>query len=207
MEALERSTDGGSGAEQRWYVGCATALAVLTVLGLLGVWGLSELEKGLDGYGQLEETAYGASGSVADPLAPGATARYEDGLKVTVGEPLREPAERTYSFTVTYENGTDQPLTPGGGSADESASEYGPAPLVVRAGESLDDNGPDDGSTSDWLNRLEAGAQLLPRLGAGETVTVPVRVAGSAEGMPITVEVAPPDDGYREAAYWQLTLG
>ncbi|MFD7290071.1 hypothetical protein [Streptomyces sp. NPDC059863] len=212
MEAPERSTDGGSGdgagsREQRWFVGCATALSVLTVLGLLGIWGLSEWEKGLDGYGQLEETAHGASGSVADPLAPGTTARYEDGLKVTVSGPLPESEERTYSFTVTYENGTDEPLSPGGSSADESVSEYGPAPLVVRAGEPLDDYGPDDGSTSDWLNRLEAGAVLLPRLGAGETVTVPVRVAGSAAGMPITVEVAPPDDGYREAAYWQLTLG
>ncbi|MFJ1745667.1 hypothetical protein ACIOJD_05410 [Streptomyces sp. NPDC088116] len=211
MEAPERSTDSGSRTERRWHKGCAAALSVFAVLGLvlglLGLWGLSELEKGLDGYGQLEETDYGASGSVADPLAPGAIARYEDGLRVTVSEPRWKPEERIYCFTVTYENERDESLIPGGGSADESASEYGPAPLVVRAGEPLDDYGPDDGSTSDWLNRLEAGAELLSPLGAGERVAVPVRVTGSAKGTPITVEVVPPDDSYRETAYWKLTLG
>ncbi|GAA4949883.1 hypothetical protein GCM10023238_15230 [Streptomyces heliomycini] len=65
------------------------------LLGLLawGAWALDEFEKGLDGAGQLEQS--GALGDRRDPLGPGATARYEDGLKVTVGPPRREPDART----------------------------------------------------------------------------------------------------------------
>ncbi|MGW1088126.1 hypothetical protein ACWD4L_17820 [Streptomyces sp. NPDC002596] len=206
MDTEEGPTSGGSGTDRMWHVGCITALLGLVALGLLGLWGLSEMEKGLDGYGQIEEAADGASGSVADPLSPGTTARYEDGLQVTVSAPRRVSHGRAYSFTITYENGTDRAISLGGSSADETASEYGPAPLVIRAGKPLDDYGPDDGSTSDWLNRLEAGTELLSRLDEGKSVTVPVRVTGSRKGMPITVEVAPPDDGSRESAYWQLTL-
>ncbi|MDN3295001.1 hypothetical protein QWM81_13255 [Streptomyces ficellus] len=201
METDETPTDNARTTESRWPQGCAVALIVLVVLGSLGLWGLHEVEKGLDGYGQLE------GGASYSPLTPGTTARYEDGLKVTVSVPRREPDGRTYSFTVTYENGTDRPLTPGDTSADASVSTYahGSAPLVVRAGQRYDDDTRLD--DIDWLNYLEAGEKLLPPLAEDESVTVPVRVTGSRKGMPVTVEVTPPDAGYRETASWELTLG
>ncbi|MEU5209016.1 hypothetical protein [Streptomyces sp. NPDC020742] len=205
MEA-EAETADDAGRANRWYAGCTAAFTVLCALGALAVWGLSELEKGLDGYGQIEETADGTSGGAADPLAPGVTAHYEDGLSVTVGVPHREPGGPAHRFTLTYENDTDATLTPGGDSAAASVSEYQAAPLVVRAGDPLDSGTPEGGSSSDWLNRDEAAQRLMRPLRAGERRTVPVRVVGSVEGMAVTVAVAPPDDGYRETAYWKVTL-
>ncbi|THA86025.1 hypothetical protein [Streptomyces sp. A0592] len=187
--------------EPRRYHGCAIAVLVLLVLAALGAWALAELEKGLDGYGQLEQS--GPSGSVADPLGPGATARYEDGLKVTVGRP-RPESDGTYSLTVTYENDTDEELRPGGESPAGAVSEYGPAPLVVRAGRSLDDHA--SGYSLDWVNSREAGAALMAPLGTDRKRTVPVRVRPSAKGIPVTVEVDPPAAGYRETAHFQLIL-
>lgn len=179
-------------------------LLVLVGLTVLGLWGIARLEKSLDGYGQLEN---GSDGSVAAPLSAGVAARYEDGLEVTVGEPRREPGGRAHRFSVTYENGTDATLSPAAGSADESVSEYGDAALVVRAGDPLDDTGPDDGSRSDWLNDDQVAHKLRKPLGEGESLTVTVRVAGDTKGMAVTVELnPPPDQGYRDAAYWKLTL-
>ncbi|MGH3313611.1 MAG: hypothetical protein ACRDP3_24005 [Streptomyces sp.] len=199
-EEERETTEGHDRTEQRWQKGCLVALLVLSSLVVLGLLGLAELEKSLDGYGQLEQGPDDSSGSAADPLAPGATAEYEDGLTVTVSEPHREPGGRAHRFTLTYENGTDETLK----LALDSG--YGGDPLDVRAGESLDDDGPEDGSTSDWLNQEQAARKLSPPLGEDDSVTVPVRVAGDTKGMPITVEVTPPDDGYRDTAYWQLTL-
>ncbi|MGW6615698.1 hypothetical protein ACWGA0_19935 [Streptomyces erythrochromogenes] len=186
---------------QRWFNGCAIAVLVLLGLAGLGAWALADLEKGLDGYGQLEQS--GPSGSVADPLGPGAAARYEDGLKVTVSRPRAEP-DGTYSLTVTYENDTDEELRPGGDSPADAASEYGPAPLVVRAGRSLDDHA--SGYGMDWVNSREAGAALVPPLGTDRKRRVAVRVRPSAKGIPVTVEVDPPSAGHRETAHFQLTL-
>ncbi|MCX5078058.1 hypothetical protein OG321_37040 [Streptomyces sp. NBC_00424] len=181
--------------------GCAVAVVVLTGLVILAAWALAEFEKGFDGYGQLEQS--GPSGYVADPLGPGATARYEDGLKVTVSRPRPEP-DGSYSLTVTYENDTDEELRPGGESSDAGASEYGPAPLVVRAGKSLDDHA--SGYSVTWLNRREAAAALVPPLGTEKKRTVPVRVKPSVKGIPVTVEVDPPTAGFRETAYFQFSL-
>ncbi|MFE1825890.1 hypothetical protein [Streptomyces yangpuensis] len=185
----------------RWLKGCA--IAALCLLGLvgLGAWAIAELEKGLDGYGQLEQS--GPSGSVADPLGPGATARYEDGLKITVSRPRAEP-DGTYSLTVTYDNDTDEELRPGGDSAASAVSSYGDAPLAVRAGRSLDDSA--SGYSLNWLNSDESAAALMPPLGADRKRTVPVRVRPSTKGVPVTVEVEPPTAGFRETAYFQLTL-
>ncbi|MFE9468592.1 hypothetical protein ACFYNW_34075 [Streptomyces virginiae] len=187
----------------QWFNGCAIAGAVLTVLVILGAWGLAEFEKGLDGLGQLEQS--GPSGSVADPLGPGATARYEDGLEVTVSRP-RPESDGTYSLTVTYENDTDEAICPGGESSDESVSEYGPAPLVVRAGRSLDDR--TSGYSLNWLNSRESAAALMPPLGTDKKRTVPVRIRPSTntKGISVTVEVDPPAAGFRETAYFQLSL-
>ncbi|MFD5619702.1 hypothetical protein [Streptomyces yangpuensis] len=185
----------------RWLKGCA--IAALGLLGLvgLGAWAIAELEKGLDGYGQLEQS--GPSGSVADPLGPGATARYEDGLKITVSRPRAEP-DGTYSLTVTYDNDTDEELRPGGDSAASAVSSYGDAPLAVRAGGSLDDSA--SGYSLNWLNSDESAAALMPPLGADRKRTVPVRVRPSTKGVPVTVEVEPPTAGFRETAYFRLTL-
>ncbi|MFD0265103.1 hypothetical protein ACFVGY_00695 [Streptomyces sp. NPDC127106] len=184
-----------------WLKGCGITLLVLAGLAGLGLWALDEVAKGLDGYGQLEQTG-GADGSVADPLGPGATARYEDGLKVTVGRP-RPEADGTYRFTVTYRNGTDEEQHPAGESAASAASEYGPAPVVVRAGRTLEDYAPD---SVRWLNLDESAAALMPPLAEDGARTVPVRVKPSRKGMTVTVQVCPPDKGYRETAYWQFTL-
>jgi hypothetical protein len=131
MEALAPHKGTAAGTSPKWLNGCAIALLVLTILVGIGLWALSETFKGLDGYGQLEKP--GASGSVADPLGPGATARFEDGLKVTVSPARREP-DATYAFAITYQNGTDELLQPRGDSTDSSVSECGPAPVVIRAG-------------------------------------------------------------------------
>ncbi|MFF5161072.1 hypothetical protein ACFY3N_33495 [Streptomyces sp. NPDC000348] len=177
-------------------VGCAIALLVLVVLTGLGAWALDEFEKGLDGYGQLEQA--GASGSVADPLGPGMTARYEDGLRITVGSPHREP-DGTYRLTVTYDNGTGEEVPLGG----ESIGGASPS-LEIREGESLDDYSA--GYSLTWLNRQECASALAPPLGADETRGVPLHVRPSEEGIPVTVEVEPADDGSREKAYFQLVL-
>ncbi|MFE2526595.1 hypothetical protein ACFXEL_20375 [Streptomyces sp. NPDC059382] len=201
MDTDRTSTSKPTSDTPRGFHGCAIAVAVLTGLVALGAWALAEFEKGFDGYGQLEQS--GPSGYVADPLGPGATARYEDGLKVTVSRPRPEP-DGSYSLTVTYQNDTDEELRPGGESTDAGVSEYGPAPLVVRAGKSLDDYA--SGYSVTWSNRREAAAALMPPLGTDEKRTVPVRVKPSVKGIPITVEVDPPTADFRETAYFQLTL-
>ncbi|MFF5970525.1 hypothetical protein ACFY7C_03260 [Streptomyces sp. NPDC012769] len=190
--------------DSRWPVGCAVAMIVGFVLFVLGALALTEFEKGLDGDGQLEQA--GASGSFAEPLGPGATARYEDGLKITVSAPRPDAGGRTYAFTVTYENDTDEVIHPGGDSLDGSVSTstYGQAPLVVRAGESRRDDAA--GYGLDWPDWRATATALMPPLGEGETRTVPVRIQPTRKGIPVTVQIAPPDPGYRETAHFQLTL-
>ncbi|QFX86290.1 hypothetical protein GEV49_20735 [Streptomyces sp. SYP-A7193] len=181
-------------------MGCLVAFFVLTLLVVLGARALDDFEKSLDGDGQLEQV--GASGSVADPLSPGLVARYEDGLNVTVDPPQRKP-DGTYSFTVTYDNGTDEKILPGGESVEDSVNEWAPAHLTVRAGESLDDYSE---YNLKWLNEQESAFLLVLPLDAGETRSIPVTVQPSERGIPVTVEVAPPDDGYRSTAYFQFPL-
>ncbi|MFD9380010.1 hypothetical protein ACFWBH_31610 [Streptomyces sp. NPDC059999] len=201
MDTDQTPTSTPTSDTPRGFYGCAIAVAVLTCLVAWGAWALAEFEKGLDGYGQLEQS--GPSGYVADPLGPGATARYEDGLKVTVSRPRPEP-DGTYSLTVTYKNDTDEELLPGGESPEAGVSEYGPAPLVVRAGTSLDDYA--SGYSVSWSNRRESAATLMPTLGTDKKRSVPIRVKPSRKGIPVTVEVDPPSAGFRETAYFQLTL-
>lgn len=106
---------------------------------------------------------------------------------------------------MTYENDTGEGLRPGGESFDAGVSEYGSAPLVVRAGRSLDDHA--SGYSLTWLNQQESATALMPALGSGRKRTVPVRLKPSGAGIPVTVEVDPPTSGFRETAYFQLTLG
>ncbi|MGW0885716.1 hypothetical protein [Streptomyces sp. NPDC002671] len=203
MDTDSTSPDTAAAGDMRWFSGCAIAAVVLAVVVAFGACALEDVEKGLDGYGQLEEQD-GASGSVADPLGPGATARYEDGLKITVSAPRAE-ADGTYAISVTYDNGTDEELHPGGESFDGSVSELGPAPLVVRPGKSLDNYVTDYDLTV--LDRGSVAAMLWSPLAGGDQRTVLVRFKPTQAGIPVTVEVAPPDAGYRETAYFQLTAG
>ncbi|MEU1012494.1 hypothetical protein [Streptomyces sp. NPDC005890] len=189
-----------SGSEGRWIGCCAFAAIAIVALLAYGAFALDNLQKGMDGYGQMEQD--GASGSVTEPLGPGSTARYEDGLRVTVGPPHAE-AGGAYAFSVTYENGTDDELLPGGESLEDSVLEYGPAPLVVRPGKPRDDYVSDYDLTV--LDREKTASLLMPPLAEGETRTVPVRIKPTRAGIPVTVEVAVPDAGYRETAYFQLT--
>ncbi|MEU7469404.1 hypothetical protein AB0A94_12825 [Streptomyces sp. NPDC044984] len=172
------------------FIGCAVALLLFLVLLAWGAWALDEFEKGLDGSGQLEQT--GASGDRWDPLGPGATARYEDGLKVTVGPPRREP-DGTYGLTVTYENDTDE----------EVSFDDGCETLEVREGEPSDDA---VGHDLTWLNRRECDSALARPLGVDETRSVPVHVEPSGRGVPVTVEVGWPYGTSRDAAYFLLGL-
>ncbi|MFF5536350.1 hypothetical protein ACFY71_28360 [Streptomyces cinerochromogenes] len=202
MDMNPASAQSEAASSTRWLSGCAIALIILTALVAFGAYALENIEKGLDGYGQMEQE--GPSGSVADPLGPGETARYEDGLKVTVSQPVAK-ANGSYVFLVTYDNGTDTEVFPGGRSLEGSVSGIGPAPLVVRAGRSLDDYVTDYDLT--WLNRDTSAAELVPPLAEGEKRTIPVRIKPTRAGVPVTVEVAVPDASYRETAYFQLTVG
>ncbi|MEV0415508.1 hypothetical protein AB0I68_33230 [Streptomyces sp. NPDC050448] len=193
--------DTATAGSPRRFNGCAIALLVLTVLALLGAVALSEIGKGLDNPGDLDND--GTSGSVAAPLGPGTTARYNDDLEVTVSRPRRE-AGGTYLLTITYVNDTDEVLHPGGQSAKSSVSTFTGAPVVVRPGKSLDDHASD--YTLTWLNEDEAASVLVPPLGKGKKRTVLVQVRPSRQGIPVTVEVKPPSAGYRETAYWQFDL-
>ncbi|MEU5710527.1 hypothetical protein [Streptomyces flaveolus] len=202
MDMDSPSTDTVATGSTRWLTGCALAAIIIAALVAYGAYALEDLEKGLDGYGQMEQA--GRSGTVADPLGPGETAQFEDGLKVTVSPPIAK-GNGTHAFFVTYENGTDAEVLPGGPSLEDSVSEIGPAPLVVRPGESLDDYVTD--YDLDWLNRQAAASDLVAPLAEGEKRTVPVHVKPTRAGIPVTVEVAVPDAGYRETAYFQLTVG
>ncbi len=188
------ATDTPPADSSRWFYGCAIAVIAFFVLIMLGAAAVTEFEKNLDGDGQMEQP--GLSGSSSQPLGPGATARYEDGLWVTVSRP--EPhGNGTYSLTVTFKNGTDEELRLNGDAF--------PPPLVIRAGESGDDDAGVYSVTR--LNSEESAAALVPPLSEGEERTVPVRLKPARKGTPVTVEVTPPDAGYRETAHFQVTLG
>lgn len=192
--AAATATDTSPPASSRGFFGCVIALIAFFTLIALGAHAITEFEKGLDGDGQLEQP--GLSGSVSQPLGPGTTARYEDGLRVTVSHPERHD-DGTYSATVTFKNDTDEGLRLGG-------EEFSDA-LDVEPGESGQDYAP--GEDVNWLNPDEAAAVLLPPLPEGEERTVPVRLKPDRKGGPVTLEVTPPHPGYRETAYFQLTLG
>ncbi|MFJ3904901.1 hypothetical protein [Streptomyces sp. NPDC090025] len=199
---MDKETDGRTSHG----FGCAAAAIVVLGLVALGAWWVQDFVKGFDGYGQLEQS--GRSGSVADPLPAGATAEYEDGLDVTVSVPGREPDGRTYRFTVTYENGTDQTFRLGGDDVrDAVATVAHEAPLVVRAGRSFMDAA--NGESVDWSGQdmRVAEAALMPPLGPDETRTVTVLVRPERAGTPVTVEVEPPDASFRETAYFEFSLG
>ncbi|MFD0274019.1 hypothetical protein ACFVHB_08895 [Kitasatospora sp. NPDC127111] len=201
MNTDQTPTTAPDGPRSRGFNCCAIAAIVLLVLFGLGGMALTEFEKGIDGYGQLEG---GLAGSVAEPLGAGTTARYEDGLKITVSRPKQEP-DGSYGFTVTYDNGTDEEVRPGGAGPGSSVGTTGSAPLVVRAGKSLDDHTTVPALT--WLNPDACAAALAPPLGKGRKLSVPVRVRPGTTGSPITVQVAPKSAGFRETAYWQFDLG
>lgn len=188
--AAETSTP----ASSRGFYGCVITLVAFFALIALGAHALTEFEKGLDGDGQLEQP--GLSGSVSQPLGPGMTARYEDGLWVTVSHPERRD-DGTYGLTVTFKNGTDEELRLG--------EEAFPDTLDVEPGESGQDHAP--GYDVSWLDRQTSASVLVPPLPEGEERTVPVRLKPARKGSPVTVEVTPPDAGYRETAHFQLTLG
>ncbi|MFJ2577090.1 hypothetical protein [Kitasatospora aureofaciens] len=199
MDTDSTPTSPPTSGNPRWATGCGIAMLVLTALAVLGAVALGKFEKSLTGYGHLEDL----SGSVAEPLRPGATAHYDDGLTITVSPPHREP-DNTYSFTITYDNGTDKELRPGGKSPDTSFDTSGSAPIVVRAGKTLDPDIPGYGLT--LLDRDGSASVLMPLLGEDQKRTVPVRVKPDKEGSFVTVEVTPMSAGYRETAYWQFNL-
>ncbi|MET8630180.1 hypothetical protein ABZW30_41810 [Kitasatospora sp. NPDC004669] len=158
----------------RWATGCGIVMTVLTALVVLGGVALAKFENSLTEHGHLEDL----SGSVAEPLRPGTTAHYDDGLTITVSPPHREP-DNSYSLTVTYDNGTDKELRPGGTSPDTSFGMSGSAPIVVRGGKPLDPDIPGYGVTV--LDRAGSASVLMPPLGSDRKRTVPVRVKRDKE--------------------------
>ncbi|MGA5821483.1 hypothetical protein ACPC54_26865 [Kitasatospora sp. NPDC094028] len=199
MDTDPTPTNPPTSGNPRSATGCGFALAALTVLAVLGAVALGKFEKSLTGYGHLQDL----SGSVAEPLRPGATAHYDDDLAITVSPPHREP-DNTYSFTITYDNGTDKELRPGGESPDTTFGKSGSAPIVVRGGKPLGPDIPGWGVTV--LDRAGTASLLMPPLGGDRKRTVPVRVKPDKEGGFVTVEVTPTSSGYRETAYWQFDL-
>ncbi|CAM5278488.1 hypothetical protein GCM10010253_45510 [Streptomyces badius] len=193
-EAAATATDTSPVASSRGFYGCVIGLIAFFALIALGAHALAEFEKGLDGDGQLEQP--GLSGSVSQPLGPGTTARYEDGLWVTVSRPERHD-DGTYGVNVTFKNGTDDQLRLG----DEESS----GTLDVRPGESGQDYAP--GGDVRWLNWKEVASALAPPIPEGEERTVPVRLKPDRKGAPVTLEVTPPHSGYRETAHFQLSPG
>lgn len=179
----------------RWFHGCWIAAIALLALFALAAHAVTEFEKSLDGDGQMEQP--GRSGSAYEPLGPGATARYEDGLRVTVSRPEAH-GDGTYSLTVTYKNGTDEDLALDGDS-------YSP-PLDVRAGEASDEDHY-AGYDVEWLNYARSTAALAQPLPEDDERTVPLRLKPSRKGIPVTVEVSTPTPGSRDTAHFQLTLG
>ncbi|MFJ6516215.1 hypothetical protein ACIQMO_29615 [Streptomyces sp. NPDC091406] len=181
-------------ASPRGFYGCVIALIAFFTLIALGAHALAEFEKGLDGDGQLEQPGF--SGSSSQPLGPGATARYEDGLWVTVSIPERHD-DGTYSLTVTFKNGTDEELLLGeerfSDTLEVEEDEYGQDYVA--------------GSYVSWVNWDEAASALVPPLPEDEERTVPVRLKPDRKGVPVTLEVTPPHSSYRETAHFQLTLG
>ncbi|MEU0101555.1 hypothetical protein [Streptomyces sp. NPDC006267] len=186
--------DATSATSSRRARGCAIAVAALVVLVLMGAAAVAEFEKNLTADGRKEQT--GRSGSADHPHGAGATARYEDGLRVTVSRP-RPHGDGTYSLTVTFENGTGDEVRLG--------ADTFPAPLVVRAGRSGDDD--DSGYDMSWPHKDQSTAALVPPLAVGDEREVPIRVTSSRHGIPVTVEITPPGAAYRETAHFQLTLG
>lgn len=178
----------------RWFYGCWIAAIAFLALFALAAHAVTEFEKSLDGNGQMEQP--GRSGSAYQPLGPGATARYEDGLRVTVSVPEAHD-DGTYSLTVTYKNGTDEDLALDGDSYSAS--------LAVRAGEAHDEYA--TGYTVRQLDGAKSAAALAQPLPEDDERTVPLRLKPSRKGIPVTVEVSTPTPGSRDTAHFQLTLG
>ncbi|MFE7589535.1 hypothetical protein ACFU6K_09045 [Kitasatospora sp. NPDC057512] len=204
----------------RWATVLGVVLAVLTALVVLGAMALAKFEDSLTQHGYVK-----GPGTVVEPLRAGGTARYDDGLRITVGPPHREP-DGSYSFTITYDNGTGEELRPGGTSPDTGVGTTGgAAPVVVRAGKALDSGLPSTPSAfgagpgsapvptpvpAPGMTVLDLAATvtaLTPPLGTEQKRTVPVRVKPDRAGGPVTVEVAPKSPGFRDTAYWQFDLG
>ncbi|GAA2084953.1 hypothetical protein GCM10009801_46410 [Streptomyces albiaxialis] len=197
-ETADKALTGGDG---KWTVGCAVALTILTVLAGLGAVALREFEQGLDGTGQIE-TSDGPDGSVTEPFTSGATARYEDGLKVTVGD-AEKGRGGVHTFAVTFENGTDEPLP-----LDDTGSYAADGLLDVCEGDPRDDCAPGDARDVTWLNAESVTARLTGTLDPGESRTVPLRIEGDGEGaQPVTVETTPYSASHRDTVYWRLDIG
>ncbi|MGW7585658.1 hypothetical protein ACWGKU_31915 [Kitasatospora sp. NPDC054768] len=197
----------------RWATGCGIALALLTALVVLGAMALAKFEDSLTQHGYVK-----GPGTVVEPLHAGGTARYDDGLRITVSPPHREP-DNSYSFTITYDNRTGKELRPGGTSpATGVGTTRGSAPVVVRAGKAIDSGSPSATPASSagpapvpapGMTVLDVAASvtaLTPPLDTEQHRTVPVRVKPDKDGGPATVEVAPKSPGYRDIAYWQFDL-
>ncbi|MFG2910438.1 hypothetical protein ACGF13_36000 [Kitasatospora sp. NPDC048286] len=197
-------------ANPRWATICGIVLALLTALAVLGATALAKFEDSLTQHGYVK-----GPGTVVEPQRAGGTVRYDDGLRITVSPPHREP-DNSYSFTITYDNGTDRELRPGGTSPTTGlGTTGGSAPVVVRAGKAIDSGTPSPTSGAapafapgmTFLDRSESFTALTPPLGTEQKRTVPVRVKPDRDGGPVTVEVAPKSPGYRDTAYWQFDLG
>ncbi|MFD5438272.1 hypothetical protein ACFWJ4_39705 [Kitasatospora sp. NPDC127067] len=196
----------------RWATGCGIAVALLTALVVLGAIALAKFEDSLSQHGYVK-----GPGTVVEPLHAGGTARYDDGLRITVSPPHREP-DNSYSFTITYDNGTGRELRPGGTSPATGLGTTGGSPVVVRPGKALDSGTPSPtpapgaghapvpapGMT--FLDGAASVTALTPPLDTEQKRTVPVRVKPDREGGLVTVEVAPKSPGYRDTAYWQFPL-
>ncbi|MCF6524210.1 hypothetical protein [Streptomyces sp. JJ36] len=142
-------------------------------------------------------------GDVLDPLLGPGTARYEDGVEVTVTEPrpARDrtgdggpgPDTRTFAFSVTYANRSDAPL-----------SFAFAAPMEAWAG-GVDRQGDESAAAAvDHVNDEDAARRLPENLAPGRSLTIPLRYRVAADVQQLTFMYGAGD--LREDAYWELSL-
>ncbi|MCT2592916.1 hypothetical protein LHJ74_23885 [Streptomyces sp. N2-109] len=175
--------------------------SVLLVLAVVVAVALHELQEDIDAAGGPELNSPGGFG---EPLSAGNTARYKDGVKLKLsalhravpafGDGAREPGDRTYLFSLTYENGGDEPLA------------FGPDHATgfdFWAGTHAEEDALLEGAP-DWENGEETEALLPGALEPGRSLTLPLRYT-LAEGVPVVTFSVELMDG-REPVYWEIPV-
>ncbi|MFF4219793.1 hypothetical protein [Streptomyces nondiastaticus] len=163
----------------------ATATAVCLGLTLWFVDGLSHLD-------ERPEDLVSRGGKYETPLDPGGTARYRDGIRVTVSKARRVPnhpgdatlakGEVTYEFTVTYVN------------------DQGKAVSLASSGIRSEQKFKPDGLTSTGPTSPEFPKELAPH----QKVAAKMHTTAPPEATALDFSCTPTD--YRAEAHWLLPL-
>ncbi len=185
------------GAEGRVRAIVGLVLGGTTAAVCLGVsvWFIHGLSHAYDRPGELVSQG----GVYETPLSPGATARYRDGVRVTVGKARRVPnlpgdvalgkGEVTYEFTVTYVNDRKSPLALAGNGI-RTEEKIMPGALL-----------PSGPMSPEW----DRDHPWFPKeLGPHEKVAVKMHVNAPPGSTALDFTCSPTD--YRDDAHWLLPL-